>query len=131
MKKFSLILSATLLITLFWFAGVVYAATVSVEIEPSEAHSFNLNVFVNGDISDLYGASVDFIFNPEAAKIIKDSIILESGEDAVLGGQALPNPGFIINRFDNTKGSANFTECQIGNTPRVDLTMIVTLLPVR
>lgn len=131
MKRLSLILFLSIFSILF-FAGVVAAATVT--IEPSKTlvrinDTFNLNVYVS-NASDLYGASVDLMFDPKVVKISTDGSIPETGEGAVFMGQALPVPGYIINRFDNTSGTMNFAELLVGNVSGVNIsnkTLIATI----
>ena len=131
MKKLNLIIFFTIL-TLLSFAGIAAAATVTIESSATTVNTnetINLNLYLS-DASDLYGASVDFKFDPAVVQIIKDGSTPTTGGNAVTVGQVLPASGYVLNQFDNTAGTVNFAELLIGNVSGVNVsnnTLICTI----
>jgi hypothetical protein len=132
MKRLAISLIPGFLLVLL-LAGSTYAATVTIEpsaisVEPGKEVS--IDIYIN-NVEDIYGASVDFIFDPGVVKV-------ESGTDTPSSEQITNLTGdyFVtrsINQAQNTTGIFSYSKCLTGERPGVDINTRTLLcsLPLR
>jgi len=90
------------------------ALASSISIEPSNINipvdgTFQIDVYIN-ETEDLYGASVDMIFDPNIVKVWSENEIVAEGQNAIAAGTVFSTTDTIINQFNNNDGYISFVQ---------------------
>ena len=124
MMKKGLTALALVLVMLIGLSGIALAGTTNFYITAPDAtfsgYNFSVELAVS-DITDLYGASIDMVYDPELVQV--DDVILTD----VFGGETVNT---LVSDIDNETGELSYCWSLTGDVSGADIVGSTTLITV-
>lgn len=93
--------------------------TEKITVMPGEF--FDVNIMIS-NIQDLYGTSIDLVFNPNLLEVVPVlNPVAADDLKAILPGDAFVDFADAVNNFDNENGKLHYASMLIGEIPGIDI----------